>query len=229
MTYIATKVDTCIKIVPRVGTKSIRESINASSHNIISVEEALNKQTIVMFVRHPINHINSAFNLFYDLTLANSQYQEFMPKGTITAWGARVKGGVGQNEHKWKSQIIDNYNSKLSSERQEKTISDDDLIKKLNNEDYQRFIDFILAGNYDDHWGCQITQSKHNGNLVPNVAHRFEEINKYWSNYFNTDLPHRNSKPVIDRDEYRLTELNKRYAESIAFWEAINGTWHAGN
>jgi hypothetical protein len=152
-----------------------------------------------------------------------------MPAGTIKAEGRRVAGFVGQNEHHWTEDKIANYQERLAAKRGEGTISDADLTRWLDNRDYRSFVDYILAGNHDEHWSNQVDLCTKDRVFLPNIAHRFDNednIKTKWALYVGGTFPRINSWQAIDHEEYRLSDLKAYYAKDIQLWGAIDGDWN---
>jgi len=219
--------DTCIQIVSRVGSMSMRHAINQVPHKQIPVDQALLLTKRVMFVRNPLTRLHSTFNRFWWLTLNNTSYREYLPKGIILADGGRLEGRLGLNEHHFKGDKRTFYEDKLSNEVS-KGGTIEEIAARLKQEDWRRFVDYILSGvNPDDHWVPQLDVAKHNGEIVANIAHRFEDVRVHWPKYVGGTLPEKNVWQEIPKTDYRLADLKAYYAETLKFWEAIDGTWNA--
>lgn len=203
-------------VAPKAGSSSMRYALGKVPHLNISIEEAATYDNIIMFLRDPIERVNSLFNMFWRYALNNSRTTEFMPDTTIKAYGGRVKGGVGSNEHHWTPALKSEYDTKLTLERAS-TPLDGDLILSLNNQDYERFIDFILANPAaDDHWGSQVELATHNRVFLPTTVHPLSDLNLKWTDYVKSPIPQDNSWPAVSHDVYRLAELQTLYAKDIA-------------
>lgn len=90
---------------------------------------------------------------------------------------------------------------------------------------YEAFIDYILT-HEDNHWKLQteLLETKE-GNWIPTVMHRFEDIDKFWDLYFDVALPHKNSSPVVYTvNEYKLDELMTKYRRDIDLWQSLGTT-----
>lgn len=228
MPFYAVNEDTVICINPKAGSMSMHSALSQVPYTEVRASDALNFRVRVMFPRQPVNRLNSLFNMLWRMTLNNSSYEGMVPKGTIQAYSARVESRIGSNEHRW----TDTRRAEYTEDKRVRELAGDNtdarLIASMNNDDYHRFVDYILADNHDDHWGSQIKLCTEGRNFIPTVAHRFEDVNTYWTNYVNSPLPTENSWPSVTHDEYRLSDLNRYYADDIAFWEGIDGTWNAG-
>lgn len=225
--YLKVSTDTCIQVVSKVGSMSMRSAINQVPHQEIRVAEALLLPKRVMFVRHPLTRLASAFNHFWWLTLNNTRYHEFVPAGVILADGGRLEGRVGGNEHHFSGDRKKFYDDKLAEEIA-KGGTTEEIAVRLKQEDWNRFIDHVLSGNNDDHWAPQLDIAKHDGQIVANIAHRFEDVRTHWTKYVGGTLPELNSWQDVPKIDYRLAELRSYYDETLTFWGAIDGTWNAG-
>lgn len=175
---------TCLIINPKCALMSMREAIGDLAYIEITGEEALTYKNRLMFIRHPIERINSLFNHFYAMTTDNIMYSEFMPHGIIRAETGK------------------------------------------QNEDYQRFIDYILGGGCDDHWCPQVDLASYEGQFIPNIVHTLDTLSERWTEYIGNIIGHENSWPEISRNEYRHDELLAHYSQDLQLWEAVNnGTW----
>ena len=224
--FLKVSQDTCIQIVSKVGSFSMRYAINQIPHEEISVVDALKLKNRVMFVRHPLARLTSTFNHFWWLTLNNSGYSEFIPSGIILADGGRLEGRLGSNEHRHRLDRKQFYDAKLAVERA-KGGTNAEISARLKQEDWIRFVDYVLSGNNDDHWLPQLDIAKHEDHIVSNIAHRFEDVRDHWIKYVGGTLPELNSWQSVPKVDYRLDELKEYYRDTLSFWGAINGTWHA--
>ena len=87
---------------------------------------------------------------------------------------------------------------------------------------YEAFIDYTLK-HQDNHWKLQTELLETpEGQWVPNVMHRFEDLSSYWDQYFDVPLPHKNSSPVQHAvNEYKLDELTTKYQRDIDLWQSL--------
>ena len=220
MAFYAVSDSTVIIVNPKAGSRSMMESIELAPFTEVTALEALAYENRVLFLWHPLARLSSMFNMLYRITLNNGQYAEFMPVGTIKAHGSRVKNGVGANEHHWKGTRKQEFIDSLVTERL-LSLTDDELELKLNNRDYRRYVELILAGNYNAHWGSQVALSSHEGVLVANIIHKFEDVNLHWLKYVQSPLPHLNSWPPVIHDPYKIPELRALYAADIELWSNL--------
>lgn len=218
---------TCIKVLTKVGSQSMINAFANLATVEITPDEAALLTRRVMFVRHPLVRLASVFNHFYWLALDSMFCDQFIPNHTITAYGQRIKGNVGRNEWKHTRDRAAHYAS-VKAVTDTWSATPDQIATILDQKDWERFIDFVLSGkDSDEHWLPQVAQAKLNGTLIANIAHRFEDIATHWSTYAGGELPQSNSWVNVPKTDYRLAELQAYYADDIAFWEAINGTWNA--
>lgn len=224
--------ETCIFVNPRVGSLSMTTALHRVNHSIITLEEAQELPNRVMFMRHPIERLDSLFGRFYALALNSSKFSEFMPEGTIKAHGARVAGLVGNNDQHWKGSKITDFQERLAAKRDQGPISNADLARWLDNGDFRRLVKYILEkdkdGNYknnDPHWGNQVDLCSLNGEFIPNIVHKFdteENIAIHWAKYVNEPITRIRPSLPIDHEEYLLEELKTYYAKDIQKWGQIN-------
>ena len=215
MSYYAVSDNTVVVVNLKAGSMAMRSSIMQTPFIEVTAKQALNYERRVMFLRDPIERVNSMFNMLYHLTTGNSSYDEILPSGVILAHGARVSNFTGINDHRYTGKIREDCAVRIYRERI-KLLSDDQIISKLDNEDYERYVDYILAGNKDDHWGVQVDLSKHNSELVPNIIHNFNELADKWQDYVTAPISKDNSWPAVTHDVYRLNDLNTFYADDLA-------------
>jgi len=215
MSYYAVSDTTVIAINPKAGSMAMRASISQTPFVEITAVQALEYEQRVMFIRDPVERVNSLFNMFYHLTTGCSGFSDTLPGDIILAYGARVGSFVGANDHRYIGRKRYDCEARVNQERNG-TLSDEQITVKLNNEDYQRYIDYILAGNKDDHWGSQVALSSLDGQLVPNVIHNFSDIDTVWQDYVIAPIKQQNSWPSVSHDDYRLADLQAFYADDIA-------------
>jgi len=220
MSFYAVSADTVVVVNPKAGSTSISEALNKVPNKQVSALEALSYPKRVMFLRHPIERVNSLFNMFYGLSLNNSQYSEFMPIGTITAYGSRVRKLKGLNEHSWKGEKKALYEAKLK-EGLANGATDRDLELTFNNQDYRRFVDYVLSGKQDSHWESQVEQSTLNGALIPNTVHKLSDLNHVWKSYVGSPIPESNSWPSVEHENYRLEDLEEYYKSDLKLWSTL--------
>lgn len=229
MSYIALNDESyVICINPKAGSMSMYTALSQVPNTDVKPSIALGYSRRVVFIRHPITRLNSLFNMVWAMALNNSSSSDLIPDGLINAFSARVEGKIGSNEHRWSEEKKAAYADQVVIEKANGNDTDEKLIIAMNNKDYHGFVDHILSGAQDDHWGNQVDLCAYNNQFIPTVAHRFEAINNYWNIYVNAPLPKENSWPAVPHDEYKLNELKAYYAKDITFWEGVNGTWNAG-
>jgi hypothetical protein len=215
----------------------MREALSTVNHKIITKEAALELKNsrsdarLVAFIKDPIKRVNSLFAQLWDLALNNSG-NNIVPEGTIKAYGGRIDGTVGLNEHHWNDEKRQAYLDAFVL-KQTQYDNDADIIKALNNEDYIRYIDYRLANKGDEHWLPQTELCSLNGVFLPTIVHEFTEqnrINLDWAKYSDSELPILGHHKPISVDEYRLDDLNSYYVkdiEMLANVRAANGNWHS--
>ena len=220
---------TCISLTPKVGSTAVRYSVNKVPNTEITPEQALEYNFRVFWMRNPLERFDSGFNHWSGQINNNSDIEQFIPRGLITAEGHRVTGHVGHNQHQTTQKMIDEYGVKVAFEKDKNTdISDNDLALKFHDADYQRFMDFILDGAEDEHWMHQLDQVRLGETFIPNIGYRFEAINETFSNHVpDVILEHLNHWRSVPHSVYRNEELKAFYKDDLAFWEAIDGTWNA--
>ena len=220
--------DTCVQIVSKVGSFSMRAAIRQVPHEEVTVAQALKLPRRVMFVRHPLTRLESTFNHFWWLTLNNVGYSDFIPSGIIRADGGRLEGRVGANEHrhrgKRKLDYLDRRDAAMKAGGGAAVAA---VAARLKQEDWERFVDYVLSGGEDEHWLPQMDIAKYEGRIVANIAHRFEDVRDYWPLYVGGTLPELNSWQPVPKKPYRLAQLRKYYRETLDFWGGIDATWDA--
>jgi hypothetical protein len=229
MAIVQVSANTCIFINPKAGSRSMRYCINNIPHDFITIDQAKLLDRRVVFFRDPIERVKSLFNQLWDLAINNSG-NDLITSDTIMAYGGRIDGTVGLNEHHWKDSKRQKYLDK-KIEKQKKHTKDEDIIKELNNDDYKRFVDYILSGVDDDHWGQQYDLCTANNEFIPNIAHEFnDQINVNWAKYCALELPIIGHHKEILVDDYRLGDLEDYYSndiEMLANVRAADGNWHS--
>lgn len=89
--------------------------------------------------------------------------------------------------------------------------------------EWERFVDLVLQDRpetRDPHWNPQIPQHTYCGVLVPTAIHRFEEIDRHWSDWCSHPLEARNvtGGGAEEFPTYRLPELESYYAADLDHW-----------
>jgi hypothetical protein len=91
---------------------------------------------------------------------------------------------------------------------------------KASLPDWHGFVDRVLDGWVDEHWKAQVLHVED----VPNVYHKFENIQDHWEGYKRGCLPRENHwSRVPEIDDYREGELLILYAEDLRIWETADG------
>ena len=86
---------------------------------------------------------------------------------------------------------------------------------------WPEYVDEVLAGKDDEHWRPQVIHVED----VPNIYHRFENVEQHWEKYKKGCLPHENRwsrAPSIN--DHRKAEILEFYAEDLYIWEAADGS-----
>lgn len=106
-----------ISNIEKCGSRSTYEAImSMRSGRLISNEEALSRETRVMFIRNPLSRIMSCFSHFWWLAYNGSNYYEFMPK--------ILKGELGSEQEDleiFTDHILSNDNTHWSSQIEQLT------------------------------------------------------------------------------------------------------------
>lgn len=88
--------------------------------------------------------------------------------------------------------------------------------------DYERFIDHVLSES-DWHWMPQTRLLTHNGQLIPNILHPFEQISERWFDHIGGCLPVVNKWKRLNVETYRHQDLLTYYQDDF---ELRVQTWH---
>lgn len=221
MSYVQVSDDTCIKVVSKAGSQSMNEAFNSIVSEEISVEEALALDNRVMFLRNPVTRVNSVFNHVYGSNLYHSDFSQHIDSDIIKSHGARYAGAFYHNEHHYSVEKQRDYNEAVAR-HEEIGGTREEIVRRMNNEDYRRFIDLVLSGNKDQHWAPQVSQAIHNGRLVCNIVRKFEDVGERWRDHVpGGKLPHINSWGSVERSDYLTTALREYYAEDLQLWSSL--------
>jgi len=188
----------------------------------ITIKDAAKLPRRVMFLRDPIERMQSAFNHLVNLELNNSHY-EMIPKGLVTGYGEILLAADGArlNMHHWTKEKEDLFQSTIAETRKQGE-TNTELAVRLNKADYERFVDHVLSQPNDEHFAPQMALTKYNGTQICNIIYKFSEISTLWGNVFGGQIPQLNSFSAIDKDpNYRLPELRAWYSEEIATLGAL--------
>ena len=85
---------------------------------------------------------------------------------------------------------------------------------RITTESWESFVDWALE-NDNEHWRPQI---EFVGD-VPNIWHRFENLDLYWERYKPGILGHENRASRLDTSEYREADLRAMYSDDLRLWE----------
>jgi len=89
---------------------------------------------------------------------------------------------------------------------------DDAIFRDDHQESYRAFVDYILL-KQDSHWVPQSALLMHNGDYLPNIFHRFEDIHDRWQRYASGAIPWVNSFTHLTVEPYRADEIDDYYQE----------------
>ena len=80
---------------------------------------------------------------------------------------------------------------------------------------WESFVDYILE-NDNEHWR---PQTLHCGD-VPNIYHKFENLNEHWEKYRPGILDHNNHSTRLPTTDYRTDDILNMYADDLRVWES---------
>jgi hypothetical protein len=221
MVWYQTAKDTCIYPLPKNASTSIRSVLAYQAQNDeITAEAAAKLPVRVVFLRNPIERIQSAFGQFYALQLNGNTYFELVPKGVISAFGARLKGQKGYNEYVFEVEQKAKYLTDTVIEI-DKQPTIEAAAAEFNQKDYNGFIDYILSGADNEHWASQVEQVTHHGEYLPTHTYKMEDISSIWPQHFIGLIPVLNSHTKITVNPYRQDELEQKYAVDIDVWSSL--------
>lgn len=84
---------------------------------------------------------------------------------------------------------------------------------------WEDFVDHVLSGADDEHWTPQVDSLYFKGDIfTPTQVMQFEDINKWWPDYFPTNLKWLNASVPQRIIPYRNVELINYYADDFAKW-----------
>ena len=87
---------------------------------------------------------------------------------------------------------------------------------------WEEFIDYTLT-HEDNHWKpqCELLETPE-GEWVPTICYRFEDIDQYWPLYFDVKLPMKNTSPsAYEVNEYKMDEVLTKYRRDIELWQSL--------
>jgi hypothetical protein len=84
---------------------------------------------------------------------------------------------------------------------------------------WEVFIDYILV-NDDEHWEQQTETLLYKGELTPTHIFKFEDVSKWWPNFFSVRLPHENKSSRKLVGNYREDDLKDYYKEDFIEWNS---------
>ena len=101
-------------------------------------------------------------------------------------------------------------------------------IPVANLDSWELFVDYILdPKNEDEHWIPQTETVLYTGDAledkvyVPTKIMRFEDVTKWWPNFFSRRLPHNNQSERLITTVYRSKELQEKYANDYAIYDKL--------
>lgn len=94
------------------------------------------------------------------------------------------------------------------------------VAQKEHTQSWEAFVDHFLS-TPDIHWNSQKEMLSLNGEYIPTVSHRFEDIMKLWGNYIPGLLPWYNACTKLPINDYRRDEIDAYYAEDSALWHTL--------
>jgi len=86
-----------------------------------------------------------------------------------------------------------------------------------NYNTWEDFVDAVLEGEQNRHWGPQVPQVTYAGVFLPTRVRRFERLANH-----TKGLPHLNASPKMELNyAYRRAELDNLYIEDLDKWETV--------
>jgi len=218
---------TCIGGYPKVGSMAMREALGKTQATQITAEQALDYNFRVTFVRDPISRFRSFFNFASNHTRYRMFCRQFLPEGTITGEGYKVEGTQLANQHLDTQKMLNDYGVKYALEKSKGAV-DSVIALRFHEQDWRRWVDHVLAGNNNEHWDSQVEMATLNGVYIPNIAHKFEEIQDHWQTYVpGSILEQLNSSIPVPHSNYKEDEILANYQADLDFHGGIDGTWYA--
>lgn len=89
---------------------------------------------------------------------------------------------------------------------------DDSIFTESHQQSYRNFVDYVLSNN-DGHWFPQSALLIRDGEYMPTILHRFEDIHDKWPRYANGAIPWVNAFTRIEVSPYRAADIEKYYEE----------------
>lgn len=87
-------------------------------------------------------------------------------------------------------------------------------------EGWEPFVDSALASR-NVHWNPQVDLLSLEGEYIPTISYRFEDINKVWPLHFSSPLEHLNSTPRKEVTNYRMKDIERYYEKDLALWNEL--------
>lgn len=85
---------------------------------------------------------------------------------------------------------------------------------------WEKFVDHALSTK-NIHWNPQKEILMIDGEYIPTVSHKFEEIMERWGDYKPGLLPWQNACTKLPINDYRKDDINEFYTEDIALWHSL--------
>lgn len=86
-----------------------------------------------------------------------------------------------------------------------------------HTESWNAWVDNILVAE-NPHWEPQVNLVSHNGEFLPDVVHRFDDLAETWGYYFRGLLPRINGCVHEPITVYREQEISEKYLADSALW-----------
>lgn len=222
MYYAAINKLTCVSVIQKAASQSMSQALQNANYPQIGVTEALRCKNRVAFIRDPLERVNDVFSHVYFISVKYfGRHDIVIPRGIITGDGYHARKGQVLNPHHFTDAKRAECAERIANARGGREISDDALGAELDNQDYRRFIDYVLEGNQEPHWDSQHSQLLHNGELVPNIFVKMESLDSWWlSNADFGEMPRVNFHMNAPHDDYRLDDLRAFYADDLKLREA---------
>lgn len=94
------------------------------------------------------------------------------------------------------------------------------VAQKEHTESWESFVDHFLS-TPDIHWNSQKEILSLDGEYIPTISHRFEDIMKLWGNYLPGLLPWWNACTKLPTNDYRKGEIDNYYAQDLDLWLSL--------
>ena len=85
---------------------------------------------------------------------------------------------------------------------------------------WEVFVDYVLAGNINEHWQPQAEQELFNNEPTATHYLKFDDVNEWFPIIFNTPFPNINASPSVSvNQEYRRSEVDSYYQADHALYD----------